>query len=63
MEITQEWSIAGHRVENLRAQIALQNPPYHLGRKLTVARNNVSHASRFTISLTVRPEESRRTSG
>lgn len=57
MEITQEWSIAGHRIENLRAQIALQNPPYHLGRKLMVARNNVAQASRFTVSLTVRPED------
>ncbi|MBR7834118.1 AAA family ATPase [Actinospica durhamensis] len=57
MEITQEWSIAGHPIENLRAQIALQNPPYHLGRKLLVARNNVAQASRFTASLTVRPED------
>jgi hypothetical protein len=30
MEITQEWSIAGTPIENLRAQIALQNPPYHI---------------------------------
>jgi hypothetical protein len=57
MEITQEWSIAGRRIENLKAQIALQNPPYHLGRKLLVARNNVAQASRFTVSLTVRPED------
>ncbi|MGW1378339.1 AAA family ATPase [Streptomyces sp. NPDC002446] len=55
MEITQEWSLAGHRIENLRAQIAVQNPPYHLGRKLLVARNNIAQATRFTVSLTVEP--------
>ncbi|MFJ5271640.1 AAA family ATPase [Streptomyces sp. NPDC088358] len=57
MEITQEWSLAGRRIENLRAQIAVQNPPYHLGRKLLVARNNIAQASRFTASLTVEPED------
>ncbi|MHA5051392.1 AAA family ATPase [Streptomyces sp. SD15] len=57
MEITQEWSLAGRRIENLRAQIAVQNPPYHLGRKLLVARNNIAQASRFTASLTVAPED------
>ncbi|MGA4545803.1 AAA family ATPase [Uniformispora flossi] len=57
MEITQEWSIAGRRIPGLRAQIALQNPPYHLGRKMLVARNNIAQASRFTASLQVRPED------
>ncbi|MEU1534875.1 AAA family ATPase [Streptomyces fagopyri] len=57
MEITQEWSLAGRRIENLRAQIAVQNPPYHLGRKLLVARNNIAQASRFTASLTVEPQD------
>ncbi|MFI9340777.1 AAA family ATPase [Streptomyces sp. NPDC052773] len=57
MEITQEWSLAGRRIENLRAQVAVQNPPYHLGRKLLVARNNIAQASRFTASLTVEPED------
>ncbi|MFE9515561.1 AAA family ATPase [Streptomyces sp. NPDC006643] len=57
MEITQEWSLAGRPVEGLRAQIALQNPPYHLGRKLQVSRNNVAQASRFTVSYEVRPED------
>jgi len=57
MEITQEWSIAGRPIENLRAQIALQNPPYHLGRKLMVARNNIAQATRFTASLTVDPAD------
>jgi MoxR-like ATPase len=57
MEVTQEWSIAGYRIPNLKAQIALQNPPYHLGRKLMVARNNIAQASRFTVSLTVEPED------
>ncbi|WOX20660.1 AAA family ATPase [Streptomyces solicathayae] len=55
MEITQEWSLAGRRIEGLRAQIAVQNPPYHLGRKLLVARNNIAQATRFTASLTVEP--------
>ncbi|MEU4097412.1 AAA family ATPase [Streptomyces sp. NPDC026673] len=55
MEITQEWSLAGRPIENLRAQIAVQNPPYHLGRKLLVARNNIAQATRFTASLTVEP--------
>ncbi|MEV0369004.1 AAA family ATPase [Streptomyces sp. NPDC050636] len=55
MEITQEWSLAGRRIENLRAQIAVQNPPYHLGRKLLVARNNIAQATRFTASLVVAP--------
>ncbi|MHB6910862.1 AAA family ATPase [Streptomyces sp. DB-54] len=55
MEITQEWSLAGRPIPNLRAQIAVQNPPYHLGRKLLVARNNIAQASRFTASLTVEP--------
>ncbi|GAA4843476.1 AAA family ATPase [Kitasatospora terrestris] len=57
MEITQEWSIAGRPIEGLRAQIALQNPPYHLGRKLLVARNNIAQATRFTASLTVTPAD------
>lgn len=55
MEITQEWSLAGRPIENLKAQIAVQNPPYHLGRKLLVARNNIAQATRFTASLTVEP--------
>ncbi|WP_037607166.1 AAA family ATPase [Streptacidiphilus rugosus] len=57
MEITQEWSVAGRRIEGLRAQIALQNPPYHLGRKLQVSRNNIAQASRFTVSLTIDPAD------
>ncbi|MGV9277469.1 AAA family ATPase [Streptomyces griseosporeus] len=57
MEITQEWSLAGRRIENLRAQIAVQNPPYHLGRKLLVSRNNIAQATRFTASLEVEPED------
>ena len=36
MEITQEWSLAGRPIPHLKAQIAVQNPPYHLGRKLAV---------------------------
>ncbi|MEU6944822.1 ATP-binding protein [Streptomyces sp. NPDC046316] len=55
MEITQEWSLAGRPIEGLRAQIAVQNPPYHLGRKLLVARNNIAQATRFTASLIVQP--------
>ncbi|WP_418960623.1 AAA family ATPase [Streptomyces tritici] len=55
MEITQEWSLAGRPIQGLRAQIAVQNPPYHLGRKLLVARNNIAQATRFTASLTVEP--------
>jgi hypothetical protein len=57
MEITQEWTLAGRPIPNLRAQVALQNPPYHLGRKLLVASNNVAQASRFTVSYEVRPED------
>ncbi|MEV0406544.1 ATP-binding protein [Actinoallomurus sp. NPDC050550] len=57
MEITQEWTLAGRPIPNLRAQVALQNPPYHLGRKLLVASNNVAQASRFTISYEVLPED------
>ncbi|MGW5353517.1 AAA family ATPase [Streptomyces sp. NPDC004031] len=57
MEITQEWSLAGRPIPGLRAQIALQNPPYHLGRKLQVARNNIAQATRFTASLTVEPQD------
>ncbi|GLW48688.1 hypothetical protein Stsp02_43500 [Streptomyces sp. NBRC 14336] len=57
MEITQEWSLAGRPIEHLRAQIAVQNPPYHLGRKLQVARNNIAQATRFTASLEVAPED------
>ncbi|GGN23711.1 AAA family ATPase [Streptomyces fuscichromogenes] len=57
MEVTQEWSLAGRRIENLRAQVAVQNPPYHLGRKLLVARNNIAQATRFTASLLVEPED------
>ncbi|MFJ1707238.1 AAA family ATPase [Kitasatospora sp. NPDC088346] len=57
MEITQEWSVAGRPIENLRAQIALQNPPYHLGRKLQVARNNIAQATRFTVSLQIDPAD------
>ncbi|MER6998153.1 AAA family ATPase [Streptomyces sp. NPDC000410] len=55
MEITQEWSLAGRPIEGLKAQVAVQNPPYHLGRKLLVARNNIAQATRFTASLTVEP--------
>ncbi len=57
MEITQEWSIAGRRIPGLRAQIALQNPPYHLGRKMLVARNNIAQATRFTASLQIQPDD------
>lgn len=57
MEITQEWSLAGRRIENLRARIAVQNPPYHLGRKLLVSRNNIAQATRFTASLEVTPQD------
>ena len=57
MEVTQEWTLAGRPIPQLRAQIALQNPPYHLGRKLLVTSNNVAQASRFTISYEVRPED------
>ncbi|GAA2443813.1 hypothetical protein GCM10010191_70560 [Actinomadura vinacea] len=57
MEITQEWTLAGRAIPGLRAQIALQNPPYHLGRKLLVASNNVAQASRFTISYEVHPDD------
>ncbi|MFK4188728.1 AAA family ATPase [Streptomyces sparsogenes] len=57
MEITQEWSLAGRPLPGLSAQIALQNPPYHLGRKLLVSSNNVAQASRFTVSYEVGPED------
>jgi hypothetical protein len=57
MEITQEWTLAGRPLPGLRAQVALQNPPYHLGRRMLVASNNVAQASRFTISYEVRPED------
>ncbi|MEU8679979.1 ATP-binding protein [Streptomyces sp. NPDC048611] len=57
MEITQEWSLAGRPIENLRAQVAVQNPPYHLGRKLLVARNNIAQATRFTASLALEPRD------
>ncbi|MFD4638194.1 AAA family ATPase [Lentzea sp. NPDC058436] len=57
MEITQEWSLAGRPIENLRAQVAIQNPPYHLGRKLLVSRNNIAQATRFTASLVVDPAD------
>ncbi|MFC0543417.1 ATP-binding protein [Kutzneria chonburiensis] len=55
MEITQEWSLAGQPIRGLRAQVAIQNPPYHLGRKLLVSRNNIAQATRFTVSLQVDP--------
>ncbi|ATE55508.1 AAA family ATPase [Actinosynnema pretiosum] len=55
MEITQEWSLAGRPIAGLRAQVAIQNPPYHLGRKLNVSRNNIAQATRFTASLVVEP--------
>ncbi|GIG66370.1 ATP-binding protein [Phytomonospora endophytica] len=57
MEVTQEWTLAGRPIQNLKAQIALQNPPYHLGRKLMVSSNNVAQASRFTVSYEVRPDD------
>ncbi|MGY0056463.1 ATP-binding protein [Streptomyces sp. LZ34] len=57
MEITQEWSLAGRPIPGLCAQIALQNPPYHLGRKLLVSSNNVAQASRFTVSYEVSPQD------
>lgn len=57
MEITQEWTLAGRPIERLHAQVALQNPPYHLGRKLQVSTNNIAQASRFTVSYEVRPED------
>ncbi|WP_426501982.1 AAA family ATPase [Dactylosporangium sp. McL0621] len=57
MEITQEWSLAGRPIEGLRAQFALQNPPYHVGRKLQVTPNNLAQASRFTASIEVGPDD------
>ncbi|MEV6606570.1 AAA family ATPase [Kutzneria sp. NPDC051319] len=57
MEVTQEWTLAGQPIRNLRAQVAIQNPPYHLGRKLLVSRNNIAQATRFTVSLQVEPAD------
>jgi hypothetical protein len=57
MEVTQEWTLAGRRIPNLKAQIALQNPPYHLGRKLLVTSNTIAQGSRFTVSYEVLPED------
>ncbi|RMI37331.1 AAA family ATPase [Actinomadura harenae] len=57
MEVTQEWTLAGRRIPNLRAQVALQNPPYHLGRKMLVSSNNVAQATRFTVSYEVHPDD------
>ncbi|MFG1997859.1 ATP-binding protein [Spirillospora sp. NPDC048911] len=57
MEITQEWTLAGRPIPGLRAQVALQNPSYHLGRKMLVSSNNVAQASRFTISYEVHPDD------
>ncbi|MFI6739238.1 hypothetical protein ACIBI9_40485 [Nonomuraea sp. NPDC050451] len=37
--------------------MALQNPPYHLGWKLLVARNTIAQASRFTVSLDIGPDD------
>ena len=58
MEVTQEWSLAGRPMGGPARPGRVQNPPYHLGRKLLVSRNNVAQASRFTvIGYEVRPED------
>ena len=57
MEVTQEWTIAGQAIPGLVAQIAIQNPPYVMGRKLNVSKNNIAQADRFTVSLNIVGED------
>lgn len=57
MEVTQEWTIAGVEIPNLKAQIAIQNPPYAMGRKLNVAKYNIAQADRFTAAIEIEPED------
>ena len=55
MEATQQWSIAGMKLDACRAQIALCNPSEYNGRKMNVRKNNIAQADRFTISLQIQP--------
>lgn len=57
MEMTQEWSIAGIPLSGCRAQIALCNPPTFMGRQMSVSKNNIAQADRFTLSVQVSPED------
>lgn len=57
MEVTQEWTIAGKEIPNLVAQIAIQNPPLVMGRKLSVSKYNIAQADRFTAALEIGPND------
>jgi hypothetical protein len=57
MEATQQWSIAGLPLSSCKAQIALCNPTEFQGRRMSVSKNNIAQADRFTISIQVSPDD------
>lgn len=57
MEMTQERSIAGMPLTGCHGQVALCNPPTFLGRKMSVSKNNIAQADRFTLSIQVTPDD------
>lgn len=57
MEITQQWSLAGHQLDGVRAQVALCNPSEWLGRRMQVAKGNIAQGDRFTISVQLSPDD------
>jgi len=57
MEMLNQRTIDGIELPNLRGQIALCNPPTWLGRKMSVSKNNIAQADRFTISVEISPED------
>ncbi len=53
MEVTHDWSLGGVKIPNLKAVIALENPPVFLGRKMDVVSCNISQADRFVGTVVV----------
>jgi len=53
MEVTHDWSLGGEKITNLKAVIALENPPTFLGRKMDVISCNISQADRFVGTVVI----------
>jgi len=57
MEIINQSTVDGIELPSLAAQVALCNPPTWLGRKMSVSKNNIAQADRFTISVEISPDD------
>lgn len=53
MEVTHDWSLGGVKIPQLKAVVALENPPVFLGRKMDVISCNISQADRFVGTVVI----------